>query len=510
MNRRAVLRAAVAGAGGLAFAGSLWQGAALAAPAQNGPSPYGPLQSADANGIRLPEGFTSRVVARSSQTVPGTGYTWHGAPDGGACFADGDGWIYVSNAELSGGDGGVSALRFDADGTVTDAYRILSGTNRNCAGGPTPWNTWLSCEETAYGYVFETDPYGVRAPERRDAMGRFQHEAAACDPDRQVIYLTEDEGDGCFYRFRPAVWSDLSQGGTLEVLVAGGGTSGSASWQEVPNPTPRPGQTETRHQVSGAKHFDGGEGAYYADGACWFTTKGDNRVWRFNTADDTYELAYDNDLVDGPAPLTGVDNITGSVSGDLFVAEDGGNMQINIITPGEVVAPFLEIDGQSSSEITGPWFNPAGDRLYFSSQRGTSGSSSGGITYEVTGPFRSSAGDPTDPPGGDEFTNDGDVTISDHSTAVSEIAVSGIGDAGSFEVDLDLHHTYIGDLTIDVIAPGGTSWRIWNRDGGSSNDIQQTFGLTGSGVNADGTWTLEIHDHAGWDQGHLDSWTLRF
>jgi hypothetical protein len=74
--------------------------------------------------------------------------------------------------------------------------------------------------------------------------------------------------------------------------------------------------------------------------------------------------------------------------GDLHVAEDGASMRIRVITPDDIVAPFLRITGQSFSEICGPAFNPAGDRLYFSSQRGTSGSSSGGITYEVTGPFR--------------------------------------------------------------------------------------------------------------------------
>ncbi len=121
----------------------------------------------------------------------------------------------------------------------------------------------------------------------------------------------------------------------------------------------------------------------------WFTTKGDNRVWQLNLTNNTYELAYDDSLVvGGSAPLTGVDNITGASSGDLFVAEDGGNMEICVITPDDVIAPFLRIDGQSGSEITGPAFSPDGTRLYFSSQRGTSGSSSGGITYEVRGPFR--------------------------------------------------------------------------------------------------------------------------
>ena len=383
MERRTFLRAALVGAGSAAFSGSLWQGAAVAAPAQNGPSPYGALQPANANGIQLPVGFSSRIVARSRQVV--AGYTWHDAPDGGACFVDGSGWIYVSNSEINPG-GGASALRFNASGTVTSAYRILANTRTNCAGGATPWNKWLSCEEVDRGYVYEADPFGGAAIQR-PALGRFKHEAAACDPVRRVIYLTEDETNGCFYRFIPNVWGDLSSG-TLQVARAGTATSGTFSWANVPDPDGSP--TRTRDQVAGAKRFTGGEGCHYANDTVWFTTKGDNRVWQLNCATNAYELAYDDSLVSpGSAPLTGVDNVTVASSGDLFVAEDGGNMEINVITPGDVVAPFLRIGGQGSSEITGPAFSPDGTRFYFSSQRGTSGSSSGGITYEVTGPFRS-------------------------------------------------------------------------------------------------------------------------
>jgi secreted PhoX family phosphatase len=385
MERRIFLRAAAIGSGALAFSGSLWQNA-FAAPAQNAASPYGALRAADANGIQLPAGFTSQVVARSTQVVPGTSYTWHSAPDGGACFADGSGWIYVSNSEVSAGSGGgASMIRFNSSGGVTGASRILSGTNQNCAGGKTPWNTWLSCEETSTGRVWETFPFGGTAVVR-PAMGRFTHEAAAADPVRQVIYLTEDQGDGCFYRFVPTTWGNLSAG-TLQVLVAGAGTSGSFGWATVPDPDGSP--TATRNQVSGAKRFSGGEGCHYAAGTVWFTTKGDNRVWQLNPSNNTYELAYDDNLVNpGPAPLTGVDNITGATSGDLYVAEDGGNMEICMITPDDRISVFLRLNGHSSSELAGPAFNPAGNRLYFSSQRGTSGSSSGGITYCVTGPFR--------------------------------------------------------------------------------------------------------------------------
>ncbi|CUU54137.1 Secreted phosphatase, PhoX family [Parafrankia irregularis] len=384
INRRTLFRLSVAGAGTAVFAGAAWD-AALAASAQPGTSPYGPLGAADVNGVALPSGFTSRIVARSGQAVSGTSYLWHGAPDGGACFPrDGGGWVYVSNSELPV-IGGASALRFDANGTIVSAGSILSFSNANCAGGPTPWGTWLSCEEIWLGRVFETFPQGGTSAVSRPAMGRFKHEAAACDPVRKVVYLTEDETDGCFYRFRPTTWGDLSSG-TLEVLTATTGATGPVGWARVP--TPAGLLQATRNQVSAAAHFNGGEGCWYANDICYFTTKGDNRVWAYNASAQSLSIVYDAAQAGANPPLTGVDNITGSRAGDLFVAEDGGNMEINIITPDGIVAPLLRVDGHSGSEITGPAFTPAGDRLYFSSQRGTTNSSTAGITFEVTGPFR--------------------------------------------------------------------------------------------------------------------------
>jgi len=119
-------------------------------------------------------------------------------------------------------------------------------------------------------------------------------------------------------------------------------------------------------------------GCYYANDKCWFTTKGDNRVWAYNAATQTLDLAYDDNLTSSPS-LTGVDNITGSTGGDLYVAEDRDNLEINIITrppngaSAGTVAPFLRVTGQNGSELCGPAFSPDGTRLYFSSQRGTTG-----------------------------------------------------------------------------------------------------------------------------------------
>jgi secreted PhoX family phosphatase len=330
--------------------------------------PYGPLQAANALGIELPAGFTSRVVATSGQVVPGTSYVWHAAPDGGACFpAPTGGWVYTSNSELGSGAGGVGALRFHSDGTVQSAYRILSGTSRNCAGGTTPWGTWLSCEENgSSGRVWECDPMGASAAIVHPAMGSFNHEAAVCDPVGQIVYLTEDTTTGKLRRFRPTTWGDLSTG-VLEAAVV---SSGTVTWTTT---------------ISNGTSFSGGEGAWYDDGKVWFTTKGDNRVWELDVraAPNTLRVIYDDNTSPTPV-LTGVDNIVGSPSGDLFVAEDGGNLELVMIEPTGAVSVFMRVLNQSS-ELTGPAFSPDGTRLYVSSQRGGTGT---GITYEITGPFR--------------------------------------------------------------------------------------------------------------------------
>lgn len=460
MRRRQFLQAGFAAAGTFALGRSFWA-RAYAAPAQPGPSAYGDLLPADANGLLLPPGFTSRRIATAYQPVAlanggESQYLWHRASDGGGVIpADDGGWVYVSNSEIpqvsdecADGDtefcdemGGVGAVRFDADGNVVDAYSVLQGANNNCAGGVTPWGTWLSCEENFFGFVYECDPTGLNTPIRLPAMGQFAHEAAAVDPVGKAIYLTEDQGDGAFYRFRPAVWPDGGRpdltAGVLEVAVVGDNpptrtpygealqeafaafpgdfddfvpedvigpieetAPGTVQWLPVANPLGAP--VECRYQVPTAAIFNGGEGCWFDDGVVYFTCKGTNRVWAYDTAAETVDILYDVEGLDDP-PLTGVDNlVVHPATREIFVAEDGGNMELVVISDtldaggARTVAPFLRYP-VPHSEIAGPAFDPSGTRLYFASQGKrhrvdeATGRTIFGEIFEVSGPFLQAA-----------------------------------------------------------------------------------------------------------------------
>ncbi|MDA0688816.1 MAG: DUF839 domain-containing protein [Proteobacteria bacterium] len=347
----------------------------------------GPLQPPDHNGIMLPAGFKSRVVARSGERpVVNSSYRWHASPDGGACFATADGgWIYVSNSEENSGQGGVGALRFNAMGEAVDAYPILQNTSRNCAGGATPWGTWLSCEEFDRGQVYECDPLGNEQAVVRPALGTFEHEAVAIDLANNCAYLTEDVRDGGLYRFVSENGLPDLSAGRLEIasVVSKSGVN-TIVWLEVADPLAA--RDATRHQVQGAAAFNGGEGIALHENKLFFVTKGDNRVWCYDTIDQSIEVIYDAAISNNPI-LTGVDNVVISPAGDVLVAEDGGDMQIVILTPeSEPIrpTPLLQILGQDESEICGPAFDPSYQRLYFSSQNGLTGDGTAGITYEIS------------------------------------------------------------------------------------------------------------------------------
>jgi hypothetical protein len=244
--------------------------------------------------------------------------------------------------------------------------------------------------------VWEADPAGIFPAVPRPALGNFSHEAAAVDPREGRVYLTEDQPDGCLYRFTPDNYPMLASGLLEVALVA---ADDSVTWREVPDPNLLTQGKTTRTQVPEATRFDGGEGLWHHEGIMYFTTKGDKKVWAYDTRARTIEVLYHHSLVPDAA-LDAVDNVTVSPYGDVYVCEDGGNMEIVMITPKLVVAPFCRFglpDGSvapdhEGSELAGVAFDPTGTRMYLASQRAyphVSGTpAADGSLYEVRGPFR--------------------------------------------------------------------------------------------------------------------------
>jgi uncharacterized protein len=380
-RRREFIGLGIGGVAAASVGAGVWKGLlnGAAGEAKGQTIGYGPRRAPDANGIRLPEGFSSRRIAQGGERVEGTGYTWHEASDGAATFpTDDGGWILVSNSEAP--EGGASSIRFTRDGDVAGAYRILGGTTANCSGGGTPWGTWLSCEEVLDGQVWECDPSGRRKAVARPAMGVFKHEAAAVDAGARRIYLTEDLADGCLYRFTPT--RDLSSG-LLEVATVGSG--GAVSWTEVPDPAGR--RVETRDQVRGSTKFKRAEGIRFDSGTVYIATTADDKVHAYDTKRERIEVIYDGLALPKP-PLVNVDQLAVSHAGELFVCEDVPTAEIHmgVITPKRKVSRFLSITGgqHAGSELTGVTFDPSGGRMYFASQR----ASETGAVYEVRGPFK--------------------------------------------------------------------------------------------------------------------------
>ena len=389
VRRRELIGMGIGGVAAVSLGAAFWDdlfGSAESRPLRRGRG-YGALGPPDENGVRLPQGFRSRVVARGEEVVPGTGYRWHIASDGMATFPDErGGFVLVSNSEDF--EGGASALRFGRDGRVEDAYRILSGTTQNCSGGGTPWGTWLSCEEVEEGRVWECDPSGRRRAVAHPAMGIFKHEAAAVDAADRRVYLTEDLIDGGLYRYTPAEWPDLSEG-LLEIARV---RDGAVEWVEVPDPLAR--RERTRRQVEDSAQLERGEGVWLDGHTLYVATTADHRVHAYDTRRERIEVVYDG-LASRSAPLLRVDQLTGSRAGEVFVCEDLATDEIDmgVIDRNRRVSKFLSVTGpqHERSELTGVTFDPSGRRMFFASQRAFPKSDAEpgpGAIYEVTGPFK--------------------------------------------------------------------------------------------------------------------------
>ena len=249
-------------------------------------------------------------------------------------------------------------VEFDpASGAFVKAWASLCGTTRNCAGGPTPWGSWLTCEETLveprpanqfrqpHGYVFEVPSEGAATAVPLKGLGRFVHEAIAIDPSTGIVYLTEDHGAAGFYRFVPKTPGTLVEGGRLEMLAVDArprfdtrmgqrsGHSLPVHWVPIADPD-RPhrvndlGDAEgvsSQGREQGAAIFARLEGAWYGGGSIFFdATSGGNagsgQIWEYVPSREQLRLVFESP---GPHVLNKPDNLTVSPRGGLAICEDG-------------------------------------------------------------------------------------------------------------------------------------------------------------------------------------------
>ncbi|RBW70866.1 hypothetical protein DS031_04850 [Bacillus taeanensis] len=421
MNRRDFLKvggmstaALTLSASGLSSLGFAKSG--LAASKENPTSRfggYGPLVKDPDGLLDLPEGFHYKIISRTGDKMS-NGDLVPAGHDGMAAFPGlKNTTILVRNHELGtnsqypvngknpwskGAAGGTTTLVVAPNQKVINEYVSNSGNIRNCAGGPSTWGTWLTCEETrelGHGFVFEVNPHD---PENemsktpiRD-MGYFSHEACAVDPSTGIWYLTEDNNPSFLYRFTPNDRSQklgsLQNGGILEAAAidelpaaaAGNFTNGQIFgiiWKKV-----NPERAKEDARELGCIQFSRLEGAYFAAGAFWFddTSAGKEnlgRIYRYFPATNTLELFYESSASND---LEMPDNITITPWGDLWIAEDGpGNDRIIGLTPEGNVYPFAE-NQLNGSEFAGPTFSTDGNTFFVNMQ-------SPGITFAIWGPF---------------------------------------------------------------------------------------------------------------------------
>jgi secreted PhoX family phosphatase len=292
---------------------------------------------------------------------------------------------------------------------VVRQFLSLVGTLRNCAGGPTPWNSWISCEEVVmgaggpcekdHGWCFEvpaSEQARITPPVPLKAMGRFNHEAIAVDPYTGDVFMTEDRNEGLIYKFTPTIQNELDKGGTLYALkIKNHPSFDTRNWSNIQF---EPGQVKEVEWIKmtdvespkddlrfrgfkqGAACFARGEGMWYSRGNIYFACtnggpKKRGQIWRMNNEKiELFVEPNDPDLVDN------CDNLTVSPSGDLFICEDGkGEQYIDVITPnGEIFK--LAKNTKSSSELSGPTFSPDGSTLFVNMQHD-------GLTLAITGPW---------------------------------------------------------------------------------------------------------------------------
>jgi len=420
---------------------------------------YGPLLDDKEGILKLPKGFSYTIISTVGEKMD-DGLFMPGKPDGMAAFpATNNKNIIVRNHEVSFGDtqngafgqnnellskvdksylydfgrgeypglGGTTTLLYNpSTKKIEQSYMSLMGTVRNCAGGPTPWNSWLTCEEDVstpdgfieknHGYVFEIPSIADKKPTLPipiKEMGRFNHEAVAIDPKTGIVYLTEDRSDGLFYRFLPNNNQKLNKGGQLQVLKfvdqesadtrnwnsfgqqnIETGKSYKVAWENIDNVDTVDDDLRFRgYNILKAAVFARGEGIWYGNNGVYFacTNGGKAKVGQiFKYLPSVNE--GQNTEKDAPPTLTlfvepndssvmnNADNLTIAPWGDVITAEDNEHPFLVGIRPNGELYKLAENIGYVS-EFAGVCFSPDGKTLFVNIQHA-------GITIAINGPWK--------------------------------------------------------------------------------------------------------------------------
>jgi secreted PhoX family phosphatase len=422
------------------------------------PAGYGDLVPDPGRLVDLPKGFSYKVISSTGESMD-DGLFVPSSHDGMAAFSGPNGkTILVRNHEVGpkklgdrGGAlgkeqeklvdvptdrfydrgkgavycaGGTTTLVYDTRTQTLDShYLSLIGTIRNCAGGPTPWNSWVTCEETTtragdetlvdHGYNFEVPARakgGLVEPVALKEMGRFNHEAIAVDPKSGCVYQTEDNGEGLIYRFIPKIAGQLAKGGKLQALTARDafrldtrnwddhvsisvGHGLAVKWVDIDNTESPNDDLRFQGWGKGAARFARGEGMWYGNDAIYFAcTNGGNRkhgqIWKYvpspheGTSDEEKEPGMLELFVEpgDKALIDRADNLTVAPWGDIIICEDGpgGDNLVGVTPKGEVYR--LGSNHYMTSEFAGSTFSPDGSTLFVNIQYP-------GITLAISGPW---------------------------------------------------------------------------------------------------------------------------